>query len=113
MNEKIFELFCGAIVPVTDELEAKKLLSVTAKHLKTEVNADQVLSIAHHSLNGNIRAVGLKRYLDMHAFYFLPKYPTAKTKVCIMHVYAHNFDVAEFSESGNINLFKHDNHWLV
>ena len=113
MNEKINTLFCGAVVPIADELEAKKLLTTVAKILKTEVDADQILSIAHHSLRGKIGAVGLKRYLDMHSFYFLPKYPATKTRVCIMHVYAHNFNVDEFSESGNINLFKVDNYWRV
>lgn len=113
MKEKINILFCGAIVPVTDEFEAKELLTTTAKILKTEVDVDLVVSVAHRSLRGKIGAVGLKRYLDMHAFYFLPKYPTSKAKVCIMHVYSHNFDVDEFSESGDINLFKIDNYWLL
>lgn len=113
MNQKINNLFCGAIVPITNEQEGKELLNVAAKVLQTTVDADKTLCIAKNSLRGNIGAVGLKRYLDMHAFYFLSKYPTAKTEVCIAHVYAHNFDVEEFSEAGNINLFKEGNYWLV
>ena len=113
MNKKINNVLCGAIVPITNEQEVKELLKVTAKILHMTVDTDKILCIAKNSLRGNIGAVGLKTEFDMHGFYFMQKYPTSKNELCICRAYVHNFEVEEFSETGDVYLFKSGNYWFV